>query len=65
MFYRRCGVLWIMSCSNSSSNFLLPIILVQVDLSLICPKNAVPELGWLLQVFFGKVNSGLSIFEAD
>ena len=57
-------MLLIMSCSKPSPYFFLPIILAQVDLSFISPKNAVPELGWLLQIFWGKVESGLSILEA-
>lgn len=58
-------MLWIMSGSNYSPDFLLPIILVQVDLSLICPKNVLPEMGWFLQVFFSKVNLSLSNFQTD
>lgn len=41
-----CGVFWIMRCSTSPS-FILPIILLLVDLTL-CPKNAVQELDVLL-----------------
>lgn len=65
MFHTRCAALSIISCSRSSPNFPLPIILVQVDISLIFLKNAVPELSWLPQVDNGKVNSNLSVFEAD
>ncbi|MEE6518289.1 hypothetical protein FKM82_029205 [Ascaphus truei] len=46
-FYRLCCMLRIMSRSKPSAYIFLPIILVQVDLGFICPKNAVPELGWL------------------
>ncbi len=34
MFHRLCCMLWIMSCSMPSPYFLLPIILVQVDLNI-------------------------------
>lgn len=46
MFYRTYGVLWIMICSYSFPYFLL--------LNLICPKNTLPEQGWVLQMLFGK-----------
>ncbi len=49
MFHRCCCVLWIMSCSKLSPYFFLPVILAQVDLNFICPKNTF----W--DVFFGKV----------
>lgn len=61
MFYKRYSVLWIMSGSSSSPNFPLSIILVQVDLSLIFPKNVVPEPSWLLHVVIGKFNSDLYV----
>lgn len=44
----------ILSCSSSSPYFLLPVILKQVNLSLICLKNAVPKLGWRVKMFLVK-----------
>lgn len=50
MFYRWCGILQLMSCSKPSPYFFVPIILVKVDLSFICPKNTNSSkvfLNWL------------------
>ncbi len=52
MFHRWCCMLWIMSCSKPSPYFFLPIILVQVDLNFSRPKNAFPEVVWLVRCFF-------------
>ncbi len=57
MFHRWCCMLWIMSCSKPSPYFFLPIILVQVDLNFSRPKNAFPEVVWL--VFLAKSNLAL------
>ncbi|MEE6527480.1 hypothetical protein FKM82_028882 [Ascaphus truei] len=54
MFDRLCGMLQIMSRSKPSPYFFLPIILVQVALSFICPKNAVPELGCFFRYCLAK-----------
>lgn len=38
-------MLWIMNASFPSSKCFLPIILIQMNLGYICPKNLVPALG--------------------
>ncbi len=48
MFYRWFCMVCIMSSSKPSAYFLLPIILIQVDVNFSHPKNAFPVLVWLL-----------------
>ncbi len=53
-----------MSCSKPPPYFVLPIILVQVDLNSSCPKNVFPELVWLsvrciIIIFLPKSNLAL------
>ncbi len=45
-----------MSCSKPSLYFFLPVVLVQVDLSFICPKNAFAEV---VCFFLAKTNLAL------
>ncbi len=52
-------MLWIMSCSKPSPYFFLTVILVQVDLRLINPKNAFPDVVWLFGCFWVKSNLAL------